>query len=820
MESAPRYPASILAADFVVVLLSVMGFVVTMQKADLPFGLNRAPDGRLAITGVVEALSPLGLAADASLVAINGYPIGAQRIAEDIIDGYASTDVVTVAVQDRSGTREIRVPLIRYYSGIYLGIQAATAALIFFLGVLVSLKKPRNHAAQLFHAVALCTVLLLMLARGRYGALPLGIGHILRALFPSTAVFTGATLLHFSTAYPFQRTSGKTLLRAVYGTSLLITVLGCYTSLRATFPVSVEWAALHMYASSAARIALLVFAAGAIGMFLSSYRHSSEEAQRKKLRWILLGSAVSIAGFAAFWQVPQLLLGRELIPEEAMLLIVTIFPVSVAISIIRYRMFDIDTLIQRSSVYSIVFILLLLLFAATHQGLIEILGLITAGNRRMATLLAGVAIIIAFQPVRTLVQKLLDRWFFHIRYSFQEAVNAFIDAIKSAMDPQQLADLLVNKTAEFIPVERIGVLLADPDKGKLELVARVGMPPADERVLAGLPVDVAGDPAIPIAFRERVETDVRTNIADAGRFDALGAALTIPLTAESGSLHGYLVLGNKVSRFPFTLDDVDLLRTIAYQAGSVAERIGLQERLLEKRAEAARLQETNRMKSFFVATVSHELKTPLTSIKMFAELLRTKRRQGSVDLDEYLSIIEGECERLTHLINNVLDYSKIEAGVKHYSFMQCDAHAILRQALEIMKYPLSMRRFRLDVSLVDRECYIHADHAAVLEALINILSNAIKYSPKVKHITVSTTITDGRFAISVADRGAGISSEDQPHIFDSFYRANDVVIQRAGGTGLGLALVKHVMDAHGGSVEFSSVPGSGSTFTLFFPFTA
>ena len=822
MNRTDRYPRKILIFDAGAVLLCLMGFVTTMQKADVPFA-TRMGDGHRLIAGASrDDEPPAHVVANDTIIAVDGHSVTTPRELEHVTDGYAIGDTVTASLLDHAGVRQVRVPLERYYSTRYLIIQLATSAFLFFLGVLVLFKKPTSRDARIFHWVAVCTALLFMLTWGRYAALPLGIGHLLRAVFPAACVFTGATLLHFSILYPDRHpTNMKALLRLMYGISAVLSIAASYTSMRATLPVSMEWASIHIIISSWARILLVGMAVAAIGVFLRSSIRARELSQRKKLRWILLGGAVSILGFATLWQVPQLLYGhgQELITEDAMLLLITIFPLAMTISIIRYHLFDIDTLIHRSTVYSVVFVLLIILFIATQQGLIELFEHLSTGTQRIAALISGMVTIIAFQPVRYLVQRMLDRWFFQIRYSFQQAVRTFFDAIKNTVDAAQLARMLTEKIADFIPVERVGVyLFLDADR-QLQLLAQRGIDNAKPGSVREAPILRHADSSLPIAFPEKVEPGVTTNAEDAPRFAGYDMSVVMPLSAESGDPHGYLMLGNKRSGFPFSADDIDLLKTVSDQSGRELQRILLQNRLMEKRAEAERLAELNRMKSFFVATVSHDLKTPLTSIKMFAELIRTKHRHGTVNIDEYLAIIEGECERLTHLINNVLDFSRIEAGMKHYSFTTCDVHVITREALAIMRYPLSLRKFTLDVSLLERECHIVADHDAVLEAMLNIISNAITYSPDTRHIAVTSGVVDTRVAIAIADKGVGIAPEDLPRIFDPFYRASDAMAQNAGGTGLGLALVKHVMDAHNGTVECASTPDDGSTFTLYFPLT-
>jgi len=259
------------------------------------------------------------------------------------------------------------------------------------------------------------------------------------------------------------------------------------------------------------------------------------------------------------------------------------------------------------------------------------------------------------------------------------------------------------------------------------------------------------------------------------------------------------------------------LHSITTQAGLTVERIVLQQKLLIEQAETQRLEELNKLKSYFVSSVSHDLKTPLTSIKMFAELLRTRNNISKSDTNEYLEIIEGESERLTRLINNVLDFAKIERGVKEYHFSEIELNALVRNVLRILRYQLKIEKCTVHEKLCDKECIINADKDALTEVLINLISNAIKYSHDEKEISIALSRRDGFVALRVADKGIGITSEEIPHIFEPFFRAREGKTHGAGGAGLGLTIVKHVIEAHGGKVEVQSTPGKGSEFTLLFP---
>jgi signal transduction histidine kinase len=226
------------------------------------------------------------------------------------------------------------------------------------------------------------------------------------------------------------------------------------------------------------------------------------------------------------------------------------------------------------------------------------------------------------------------------------------------------------------------------------------------------------------------------------------------------------------------------------------------------------------MRSQFVSSVSHELKTPLTAIRMFAETLLLGRARHPDAREEYLETIVNESERLTRLLNNVLDFSKIEQGKKLYRLEPHSLGAIVRAAAKAMQYPLSQQGFELRVSIDDRLPPVSADADAVEQAILNLLSNAMKYSGQSRTIDLMARRDGDRAVVAVTDRGVGIAPHEQRRIFEKFYRIEGPDRDRTPGTGLGLTLVEHVARAHGGAVHVESVPGEGSTFSIVLPLAA
>jgi signal transduction histidine kinase len=227
--------------------------------------------------------------------------------------------------------------------------------------------------------------------------------------------------------------------------------------------------------------------------------------------------------------------------------------------------------------------------------------------------------------------------------------------------------------------------------------------------------------------------------------------------------------------------------------------------------------ETARLKAEFVANVSHDLKTPLALIRVFGETLEMGRVTDEARRQEYYRVITHESERLSRLIENVLDFSRIESGRRTYDLVPVSVEPLVRDTVESFAYLLSQQGFKVDVAIQPDLPEVAMDVDAVSQALANLIDNAIKYSEKRKVLTVEAAFRDGGVALTVGDEGIGIPREEQGRIFDKFYRVGRSETQGRRGSGVGLALVRHVAQAHGGRVSVDSRPGEGSRFTLWLP---
>jgi signal transduction histidine kinase len=234
-------------------------------------------------------------------------------------------------------------------------------------------------------------------------------------------------------------------------------------------------------------------------------------------------------------------------------------------------------------------------------------------------------------------------------------------------------------------------------------------------------------------------------------------------------------------------------------------------------ADARRQLALAQQKTDFVSNVSHELKTPLTSIRMFAELMHGGRPETQAKAPQYLRIIMVEAERLTRLINNVLDFAKLERRQKRFDKKALDLHGVIERTWESHELHLQESGFTCHWEAAAPPYPVVGDEDALAQILVNLLSNAEKYSADRKEIDLHTYLDDHHVCVSVLDRGIGVPAGEERKIFEAFYRAHDSLSSGIQGSGLGLTLAQRLAHEHDGEITYRSREGGGSAFTLRLP---
>jgi signal transduction histidine kinase len=222
-------------------------------------------------------------------------------------------------------------------------------------------------------------------------------------------------------------------------------------------------------------------------------------------------------------------------------------------------------------------------------------------------------------------------------------------------------------------------------------------------------------------------------------------------------------------------------------------------------------------KSNFVANVSHELKTPLSLLSLFSEILELGRVKNEEKRLEYYRIIRHESRRLNKTIDNILDFSKIEAGRKTYNFAEGDMGEVIENVLSNYRYQIINSGFDVQTNIQPDLPPVLIDRDAMAQAISNLLDNAIKYSGDVKQLSITTETVRSDLSVEIADRGIGIPRAEQGKIFEKFYRVGNGLVHDVKGSGLGLSLVRHIIEAHKGTISVESDVGKGSRFTIRLP---
>lgn len=303
------------------------------------------------------------------------------------------------------------------------------------------------------------------------------------------------------------------------------------------------------------------------------------------------------------------------------------------------------------------------------------------------------------------------------------------------------------------------------------------------------------------------------------RVESPSSRLTVPINTPSGKV-GDITLFDKKRGF-FSASDEKLVRAVARQAGVALENSQKIAGLVEQNNALERLNQELRtidqMKSDFVSNVSHELRTPLASIKGFAATIIDDSDMPLDVAREFVGIINDESDKLIIIINDLLDVSKMMSGHTDYQLESFPMEKVLKDVVALLNIQAISKDLILELVVSD-PANIEIDPTRMSQVFVNLVGNAIKFTDQ-GSVTIQQCVFEDELRVSVSDTGIGIDQDLLPHIFDKFYRVENVVHTKE-GTGLGLALVRGIVDYHGGRVEVQSQPGIGSVFTVFLPLTS
>jgi len=386
------------------------------------------------------------------------------------------------------------------------------------------------------------------------------------------------------------------------------------------------------------------------------------------------------------------------------------------------------------------------------------------------------------------------------------ALQQVLAALNSSLELEGVLEIMLRQASKLVSASEGAVLLLDPETGV-------------QRVASALPADLTGEFAIgqdlPGAVAQTRLATLVPEPLDVAQYEWLAernvsSSMCAPLVA-GGQLIGTLILSANGQR-RFAEYDLRVLMLFAEQA---AVAISNAQAYTRERESVERLAELDRLKADFVATITHELKTPLTSLMGYATILRKRALElPQAQREEFFDIMQRQGERILRLIEELLQASRLEAGAPKLRREPLDLNAITK---EVESGLSSMSRTHtLAFNVPDRDLGLFGDPTALEHILTNLLENAIKYSAPGSEIRLDVDEDETEVLIKVTDRGEGVDPEDLPHIFERFRQANGQGRTRT-SVGLGLYIVRSLVTAHGGRVWADSKLGEGTTFTIALP---
>jgi signal transduction histidine kinase len=697
------------------------------------------------------------------LVRIDNVDIQAPHDAEFALAGKDIGEAAAFYVRTPEGKIEKKMlPVVPFYSGTsYPLIYFVIGLFCLVVGFAVFVLRPGDLKARLFYWLTLVFSLALIiqgddycLGRSRLTFIPCLIFILAYALAP-------ALLLRFS--FAFSKTPLRLNALFVFAPPLFLAAVQEFVFLYMFLKPSVELERIYYAHFYVFRIYVMLYLLLAIVRMSVSLRKSQEDEERAQIKWIFYGLIVGLLPFLSLFQLPAALSLKPVLSEEFSAVFFIAIPAAFAIAIVKYKLMRIEVVINRSLVYSMLTIFtagVYILFIEVGQKLLAKVFIVPETVFSVIGVFLAAA---AFHPAQKRIQDFVDRAFFRQRYDYRRTVLAFNEKARNIFIRDDLLDCFKREIQGVIPMETV---------------------------------------------------DLRPG---GGSGDKGGSEMAIPMKSFSGEIFGFLELGKKKSGERYGREDLELARTMAGDLSVNMERIRLQEEVIYERASREKLDELNNLKTEFIATVSHEIRTPMCSIQGLAEILQSGKVKSEEQKEKYLGLMASESGRLSRFLHNVLDFGGIEQQSKSYHFRETVLQDVIEEALAVFGHILEAGGFRLETRLPDHPVSLAIDADAVKQALINLIDNAIKYSAGGKAIEISLWERDNEIEIRVKDQGIGIPLEEQKKIFDRFYRAHGAGGIDPKGAGLGLKIIKHIMQAHKGDVLVESEVGKGSAFRLIFP---
>ncbi len=578
-----------------------------------------------------------------------------------------------------------------------------------------------------------------------------------------------------------------------------------------------------------------------LGLFFMarSFYASEDPLTRQKAKMMVYGTTLTCMLCMVF-VIGNLIL-KIMILFWFLPLSISVLPLAVGYAIVKHNLFDVDVFIRRTVGYVILTVIVVALFFGTAGVFGILLQRILGDPSQVSAVLATLVMVGVARPIHNRIRDGINRRFYRERYEYSNTIRKASKVLAGIIDKERLLNELLDTIMDAVKIERGVLLLRNQHTNIYETaVARdysEGFQnPAAHETLVAKDFSLRADHPL---FRRLEEMGRSLQLNDIDRPDVFGddresmlraaeamrVVLVIPILYED-RLVGVLGLGPKRTGAWYSTEDVDLLQTLMDQAAiSIENARSVEEmkRIVEIETSYRELKKIDEMKDNFLSMVSHDLRTPMTGIMAYASIMResleTIKRE---DEQKYLDVIIQQGQRLTRLINDLLDIQRFEAGRMSLEFQDINIVTLVGDTLSLFEGAAGEKNQELVLERPPaEEILVSGSRDRLEQVMTNLLSNAIKFTPPGGRISVEIQIMtrDDTSAVKVMvrDTGPGIPAEAQGRIFDKFQQVDSMVRSKEQGSGLGLALVRWIVESHDGKVGLESEPGFGSVFFFVLP---
>ncbi len=816
-------------------LLAILCLVVGIWGA---FRLSKRPGIQAALESAdghlrLGRLSPLGSAAKSGLkrgdiiLQVDNKPIQSSNDLNFYVDQKKAGESVNLSVQRNGEELNLIVGLEKENGSLFIIVHSLIGLFLWIVGVFVFLKNPGSRVIRIFLISSLAFSLAIFIS---WEGFPFG-PKVFSFILPSVQIFAytllPALFFHFSLVYPKEEGASiqkNPLIYSVYLPSLVLILLMELFYWRAILTNSLSIFQVYKSFFLYSRLYLVAYVVFGLFVLYQTYRKLEFLEDKRKVKWIFWGIVVGTFPFFFLYVFPDVFLNKTFISEITYLFFMLVIPISFAFSILKYQAMDIDVVVNRSLVYSLLTGFIVGIYLLTVGLLGEVLYRATGYEGRLFPILGTLVAALLFNPAKNRIRILVDRTFYRVRYDYRKAIQKFTRQVDLAFSQEELLGLLLKKLDLLLAVNRALIFLRKEDSDEFEIAEWLGFSEDEMKEIESqknsLPLSLFTATRVQGA---RGSTDFRDIqlMPENQVLKKYEIKLSFP-PAGKEELSCLLLLGKKKSGLRYSAEDVELASQMVQEVVQALQNLKMRERIVIEQLEKKKLEELNKLKTKFISNVSHDLRTPLTAIRFSVDNMLSGVCGDLTDESRRcLQMIKESSLHFSRMIENLLVLSTSESGkiILNREILPLDL--VLEEACQMVT-PLAEKKGIALVKEKSEDITVYADGHCLLQILLNLLDNAVKYTGPGGKVTLSSKRIDNEKLVEVAitDNGVGISPENLEKIFERFQKVTPAGTVGERGLGIGLDIVKNLVHLHGGEIKVESpVPetGSGAKFSFTLP---